>query len=113
VLGVAGVQVHDRGAGLRRPDRRFRDLLRRDRQVGRHRRRVDRAGDGAGDDDLVGCRHGTFLLSGVSGWAAPARRPGPPLWLAAFEISFWRLTALSYGGKCAMPGPGSMFSKNL
>ena len=29
------------------------DLVGRHRQIGRHRRRVDRAGDGAGDDDFV------------------------------------------------------------
>ena len=34
-------------------DRRVGDLVGRDRQVRRHRRRVDRAGDGAGDDDLA------------------------------------------------------------
>ena len=53
VLRVARMQMHDRGAGFGRAERRVGDLLRRDRQMRRHRRRVDRAGDGAGDDDFV------------------------------------------------------------
>ncbi len=51
-VGVAGMQMQDRRASLGRVDGRSRDLIAGDRQVGRHRRRVDRAGDGAGDDDL-------------------------------------------------------------
>jgi hypothetical protein len=47
--------------GLGRGDRLFRDLLRRDRQVVDMDGRVDRAGDGAGDDDLG---HGRFLRDG-------------------------------------------------
>ncbi len=44
---------------LDRLDRLVGDLVRRDRQVRRHRRRVDRAGDRAADDDLRSrCRHG-------------------------------------------------------
>jgi hypothetical protein len=50
---IARVQVQDRGAGFGRADRLLGDLVAGDRQVGRHRRRVDRAGDGAGDDDLL------------------------------------------------------------
>jgi hypothetical protein len=52
-LRVAGMKVDDRRAGLCRADCRVRDLLRRDREVGRHRRGVDRSGDGAGDDDFA------------------------------------------------------------
>ncbi len=52
-FGIAGMQVQDRCPGLRRSYRGFDDLLCRDRQVFRHRRGVDRAGDGAGDDDLL------------------------------------------------------------
>ena len=55
-LGVAGVKVDDRGAGLRRADRLVGDLLGRHGQVGRHRRRVDRPRDRAGDDDFA-CGH--------------------------------------------------------
>ena len=43
------------GGSRRRPRRRrwrFGDLLRRDRQIGRLRRHMDRAGHGAGDDDF-------------------------------------------------------------
>ena len=50
------MQVQDRGAGLGGIDRLGGDLIGRDRQRLRHRRRVDRAGDRAADDDLV--RHG-------------------------------------------------------
>ena len=59
-FGIARVQVQDRGAGLRGCDRLGGDLIRRDRQIGRHGRRVDRAGDRAGDDDFVGDSHGFF-----------------------------------------------------
>ena len=50
---VAGVEMDDRRARLGRAERRLRDLLGRDGQVRRHRRRVDGARDGARDDDLV------------------------------------------------------------
>src|SRR5260221_8111145 len=46
--------MQDRGAGLGGVDRLGRDLIGRDRQRVRHGRGMDRAGDGAGDDDLVG-----------------------------------------------------------
>ena len=52
VTRIARVEVQDRGARLRRLDRRIGDLTRGDRQVRRHRRCVDRAGDRAADDDL-------------------------------------------------------------
>src|SRR6185295_12274812 len=54
VLGVPRVQVQDRRAGLGSLERVLGDLLGRERQVLRHRRRVDRAGDRAGDDHFVG-----------------------------------------------------------
>ena len=57
VLRIARVQMHDRGAGLGRADRGIGDLLGGHRQMRRHRRRVDRAGDGAGDDDFAALRH--------------------------------------------------------
>ena len=53
VFGIAGMQMDDRRAGLGRADRRIGDLLGRDRQMRRHRRRVDRTRHGAGDDDLA------------------------------------------------------------
>ena len=55
---IARVQMHDRGARLRRADRGIGDLLGRDRQVRRHRRRVDAAGHRAGDDDFASLCHG-------------------------------------------------------
>jgi hypothetical protein len=62
VLRIAGVQVHDGRSGVRGADRAVRDLAGRDREVGRQRRDVDRAGDGAADDDLVGGSHLVILL---------------------------------------------------
>jgi hypothetical protein len=52
-LRIAGVEVQNRRAGLSRPKRLLLDLVRRDRQIGRHARRVDCAGDRARDDDLA------------------------------------------------------------
>ena len=57
VLRVARMQMHHRGAGFRGADRRIGDLARRDRDMRRHRRRVDRAGDRAGDDDFLALGH--------------------------------------------------------
>ena len=48
------------GAGLGRADGGVRDFLTGDRQVGRHRRRVDGTGDGTGDDDFFGLAHGVL-----------------------------------------------------
>ena len=56
-LGVAGVEVQDRRAGLRGADRLLGDVLRRDGQVGRERGDVDRSRHRAADDRLA-------LLSG-------------------------------------------------
>ena len=53
VFRVASVEMDDGGTGLGRLDRGLRDLVRRHRQMRRHRRRVDRARHGAADDDLV------------------------------------------------------------
>ena len=50
---VARVQVNDRGAGLGRTDRSLSDLVRCDRQVIRHGRGVDRAGDRARNNYLA------------------------------------------------------------
>jgi hypothetical protein len=58
---VTRVQVHDGRARFGGADCRIGDFLRRHRQVRRHRRRVDRARDGAGDDDFAhggGCGAG-------------------------------------------------------
>ena len=63
VFGIARVQVHDRRTSLCRTDSRVRDLLRRDRQVRGHRGGVDRAGDGAGNDDFAGFGHERFLVA--------------------------------------------------
>src|SRR5205814_4494978 len=65
VLRIAGVQVNDRCARPRRADRSLGDLLRRDRQVRRHGRRVDRPGHGARDDDFaLRCCHSWIRYSG-------------------------------------------------
>jgi hypothetical protein len=55
-LGIAGVQMDDRCTGLGRGDGFGGDLIRRDRQIGGHRRGGDAAGECAGDDGFV--RHG-------------------------------------------------------
>ena len=47
---IACMKMDDRGPRLCRPDRRFGYVFRRDRQIGRHRRRMDRAGDSAADN---------------------------------------------------------------
>jgi len=53
VLGIAGMKMDDRGSSLRGGNGLLGDLPRGDRQMGRHRWRMDRAGDGAGDDHLA------------------------------------------------------------
>ena len=50
--GIAGVKMKNRRARVGRGDRLGGNLLRRDRQVGRHGRRMDGACHRAGDDDL-------------------------------------------------------------
>jgi hypothetical protein len=99
---VAGMQVHDRGAGRRSADRGFRDLLGGDWQIGRHRGGVDGAGHGAGDDDLAGCRHLVSPPSEKCLWLhrtaavlAPAGRPSALLaanrfWLRRKMRDAWR-----------------------
>jgi hypothetical protein len=69
------MQMQDGGAGLRRRNRLLGDLIGRDRQRVRHGRRVNRAGDGAGDDDLVvGFRSHVSLTPGPS---SPAQAGDP------------------------------------
>ena len=51
-LRVAHVDMHDGGAGMRRVDRRLRDLLRSHRAVRALRELGVIAGDGAGDEDV-------------------------------------------------------------
>ena len=55
---VARVQMQDRRARLRCLDRLLRHRVWGERQIGAHRRGVDRPRDGAGDDDLPGLGHG-------------------------------------------------------
>src|ERR1700680_1517460 len=55
--GVAAPRLGRRNGGIG-------DLFRRDRQVRRHRRRVDRAGDGGRGDHLAGRTHFRILLIG-------------------------------------------------
>jgi hypothetical protein len=45
--------MHDGSARFGGADRSLGDLVRRDRQMRRHGRRVNRTGDGAGNDDFV------------------------------------------------------------
>ena len=58
---ITRVQMHDRSTRLRGADRSLGDFLRRHRKVGRHRRRVNAAGHGAGDDDFAAVGHGVVL----------------------------------------------------
>ncbi|MNE59079.1 hypothetical protein D3C80_1541510 [compost metagenome] len=51
INGITRMQVDNRRAGLGGTDGGIGDFLRRDRQVRRHRWRVDGARDGTGDDD--------------------------------------------------------------
>ena len=73
-LFVARVQMHDRRSGFGRADRRLGDLFGRHRQVGRHRRGVDRAGHRAGNDDLVARRHRALLDQPWFSARCPCRR---------------------------------------
>ena len=50
---AAGVEMHDGSAGLCRSDRFAGNVVRCDRKIGRHARRVHRACYGAGDDHLA------------------------------------------------------------
>ena len=87
-LGIARMQVDNRGARLGGADRRVRDLFRGDRQMRRHARRVDRARDRAGDDDLVFCHVVSVplgipccdggILRGRAGEDYPGRACRPP-----------------------------------
>ena len=63
VDGIARVQMDDGSARFRRADRGVGDLARRDRQMRRHRRRVDRARHGTGDDDFAVDAHCSLLHS--------------------------------------------------
>ena len=56
-LRIAGMDMDERRAGLGRADGGVDDLIGRHRQIGRHGWRMDRAGDGAGDDDFAVLRH--------------------------------------------------------
>ena len=78
VLRIARMQVDDRGAGLRRANRGLGDLAGRDRQVRRHRRRVDRAGDGAGDDHCVLLLHASSQSSRCAMSAMTTVSSDPP-----------------------------------
>src|SRR5262249_28740498 len=76
VLRIARMQVDHRGAGLCGADRSVGDLLGGDRQMRRHRRRVDRAGDRAGDDDFASHGHAPSVAkSATSLLAAWRMRP--------------------------------------
>ena len=61
------MQVDDGGACLGGAQGALRDLVRGDRQIRRHRGGVDRAGDGAGDNDLASVCHECVLLVNVPG----------------------------------------------
>src|SRR3546814_1258931 len=70
VLGVARVQMDDRGTRLGGAERAFGDFLCGDWEIRRHRRGVDRPRDRATDDDLV-FAHDNILHK----WAAKAHQP--------------------------------------
>ena len=83
--GIACMQVDDGRTRLGSPDRRLDDFFGRDRQMGGHGGRVNRPGDGAGDDDfghakLSGCSQDT---ASHNSWHAtnpsPARHARKPL----------------------------------
>jgi len=69
VLRVARMQVEDGRSGFGRGDRFAGDFVRRHRQVGRHRRRMDRARHRAGDDGLAlpRLRHAVSFRSATAG----------------------------------------------
>ena len=62
VFRIARVQMQDRRTRFGRADRARRDLVRRDREIGRHGRRVYRSRHGAGDDHFAGVSHDLFLI---------------------------------------------------
>ena len=68
-LGIARVQMHDRGPGFGGIDRGVGDFLRRHGQGLRHRGGVDRAGHGAGDDDFAAHGFAFFVAGGLSGFS--------------------------------------------
>ena len=70
-FGIARVQVDDGRAGLVGCDRVLRDLVRSDRQVGRHRRGVDGTRDGARDDDPPAHLSHRLPPHVASAWDAP------------------------------------------
>ncbi len=80
---VARVQMNDCGAGLGGADRRLGDLVRRHRQVRRHRRRMDGAGDGTGDDDLVARSHGVRPSLSLFSLQRPMSLSARRLWAAS------------------------------
>ncbi|MNV43213.1 hypothetical protein D3C71_1349200 [compost metagenome] len=60
-LGIARVQMHDGRACLSGIQCRLRDLVGGDGQIGRHRRRMHRTGNGARDDHIaLGFFHGPW-----------------------------------------------------
>jgi hypothetical protein len=65
-FGIARMQMQDRRPGLRRRDCLGCDLVRRNGKMRRHGRRMDRAGDGAGDDDFTLGGHSCFSVGSVS-----------------------------------------------
>ncbi|MCY1429045.1 hypothetical protein D9M71_449490 [compost metagenome] len=63
INGITRMQVDNRRPGFGCTDGGVGDFLRRDRQVRRHRRRMDGARDGAGDDDRAFFGHECSLRS--------------------------------------------------
>src|SRR5690606_14696318 len=57
IFVLPGVKMNDGRSCSGRIDGLAGDLFRGDRQIGRHRRRVDRASYGTADDDLRGLLH--------------------------------------------------------
>ena len=102
VLGIARMQMEDRRPGLGRLDRLLGDLVRRDRQMRRHGRRVDRSGDGAGDDHLAGFGHA--LSSPQVPMSSSASRLCAARAISRRSRQPWRSPSRSRGSSAARAG---------
>src|SRR5262245_39341117 len=101
VLGIARVQVHDGGTGLRGSHRGIGNLLRRDREVRGHGGRVNGSGDGTGDNDFTGFGHrgisshaaGGSHPTGTDAMLSPNARPAQAYSCTAAGAAGWCRTA--------------------
>ncbi len=104
-LGVADMDVGDGGAGAGGLDRGLGDLLRRDGHVGAAPRRVARARDRAGDEDVgVHARELRVpMRAGSRGPARPARRPR--------DVHRRVATRRTIRAPCAWPAPKAAIAR--